>query len=124
MLKKYWLLLGVFCSTWAMAVPYEIKVVQEGGLVLRGWYTPQALELGLEGEVQLSAVVSPTGQITNIKIIKSSGHAILDRAAIQSARQAKVKVHVINGQAVERQYRFSMSYRIKKDELVEAEVSK
>jgi protein TonB len=50
-------------------------------------YPPQAVEQELEGEVLLLLSLDAEGRITDAKVSKSSGHAILDRAALAAARQ-------------------------------------
>lgn len=45
-------------------------------------YPPLARRRGLEGRVELNFTVNPDGSISNIVIHTSSGHALLDQAAI------------------------------------------
>lgn len=49
------------------------------------YYPPQAVAAGLEGEVRLLLSLDPTGRITDADIAASSGHAILDQAALRAA---------------------------------------
>lgn len=50
-------------------------------------YPPAAVEQGLEGEVILLLMLDERGRITSAGIASSSGHAILDQAALAAARQ-------------------------------------
>jgi protein TonB len=50
-------------------------------------YPPEAIAQELEGEVLLLLTLDSEGRITRAEVAKSSGHAILDRAAVAAARQ-------------------------------------
>jgi len=50
------------------------------------FYPPSAVSQGLEGEVVLLLTLDTAGRILAIEIAKSSGHALLDEAAIDAAR--------------------------------------
>ncbi|GAB2182590.1 hypothetical protein DLREEDagrD3_28130 [Denitratisoma sp. agr-D3] len=49
------------------------------------YYPPQAIAAGLEGEVRLLLSLDPTGRIVDAEVAASSGHAILDQAALRAA---------------------------------------
>lgn len=48
------------------------------------FYPPLAIRRGQQGTVALGFVIDRQGQINNIHVAQSSGHAILDRAAVQA----------------------------------------
>lgn len=50
-------------------------------------YPPEAVAQGLEGEVILLLLLDERGRIASAGIARSSGHAILDQAALAAARQ-------------------------------------
>ena len=50
------------------------------------FYPPLAVTQGLEGEVVLLLTLDTTGQIRAVDIAKSSGHVLLDEAALDAAR--------------------------------------
>lgn len=50
------------------------------------FYPPPAVSQGLEGEVVLLLTLDTAGRIRALEIAKSSGHALLDQAALDAAR--------------------------------------
>lgn len=50
------------------------------------FYPPQAVAMGLEGEVILLLSLAENGQLVSAAVARSSGHAILDQAALDAAR--------------------------------------
>lgn len=49
-------------------------------------YPAEAVRNGWEGEVLLRITVAPDGQVSRVSIEKSSGHEILDQAALRAVR--------------------------------------
>ena len=49
------------------------------------FYPPEAIERGIEGEVRLILRLGAHGEVDDISIAASSGHVILDNAAIKAA---------------------------------------
>lgn len=49
------------------------------------YYPPEALAKGIEGEVRLIVRLDANGAVEDVAIAASSGHAILDNAAIRAA---------------------------------------
>lgn len=50
------------------------------------YYPPEAVALGLEGEVRLLLTLAPDGGVIDATVAASSGHALLDQAAVRAAR--------------------------------------
>jgi protein TonB len=50
------------------------------------FYPPQAVAMGLEGEVILLLALTESGQLVSAAVARSSGHALLDQAALDAAR--------------------------------------
>ena len=50
------------------------------------FYPPEAVARGLEGEVILLLTLGEGGQLASATIARSSGHALLDQAALDAAR--------------------------------------
>ena len=51
------------------------------------FYPPLAIEQGLEGEAILLLNLNEKGQVISLDLAKSSGHALLDEAALNAARK-------------------------------------
>jgi protein TonB len=51
-------------------------------------YPPKAMEQKIEGAVVVGFVINIEGNVINEKVVKSSGHIILDNAAINAIRDA------------------------------------
>ncbi len=49
------------------------------------YYPPEAVARGIEGEVRLLLTISDDGSISDVSVAASSGHAILDQAAVRAA---------------------------------------
>jgi len=49
-------------------------------------YPKDALDQGLEGRVTLSALIGADGAVSSVTVAKSSGHPILDRAAVRAVQ--------------------------------------
>ena len=49
------------------------------------YYPPEAIARGLEGEVRLLLTLAPDGTVTDATVAASSGHALLDQAAVRAA---------------------------------------
>lgn len=54
------------------------------------FYPPEAIAQGLEGEVVLLLILAPDGRLTSAEIARSSGHALLDQAALDAAHRIGV----------------------------------
>ncbi|MCM2305891.1 MAG: energy transducer TonB [Sulfuritalea sp.] len=51
------------------------------------FYPPEAVAQGLEGEVILLLVLAEGGKLISATVARSSGHALLDQAALDAARR-------------------------------------
>ncbi len=70
------------------------------------FYPPEAITRGLEGEVILLLSMSDTGQLAAVELARSSGHALLDQAALDAAR----RIGSLPG--ARRQMLFPVSFRL------------
>jgi protein TonB len=83
------------------------------GLVLKKVqprYPSQALQLHMEGSVQLQATIGKDGSISNLKIL--SGEAMLARAAQDAVKQWKYKPYYLNGEPVEIQTQITVNFKL------------
>jgi protein TonB len=55
-------------------------------------YPPLAIEKGLEGTVLLEVEIDKEGYVSKVRIIQSSGHSILDRAAERAVKRWKFEI--------------------------------
>ncbi len=51
------------------------------------YYPPEAVAKGMEGEAILLLTLTEAGQLLTVEIARSSGHALLDQAALDAARR-------------------------------------
>ncbi len=51
-------------------------------------YPKMARRMGWEGRVVLSFIICKNGEVTDIKVVKSSGYAILDKNAVSTIKQS------------------------------------
>ena len=69
---------------------------------------PRAAYLrNLEGTVVLIMVVNSDGVVTKVEVIRSSGHRLLDRAALVAARGYRFEAGVEESMTVEKSFNFS-----------------
>jgi protein TonB len=86
--------------------------VMEGLLLKRVQprYPAQAMQMRIQGAVQLQATISKTGDITNLKIV--SGDGILARSAQEAVKQWKYKPYYLNGDPVEIQTQILVNFKL------------
>lgn len=68
----------------AKAEKREVQAAQRK-IARHTYYPPEAIARNIEGEVRLLLVLGEDGAISDVQIAASSGHAILDNAAIKAA---------------------------------------
>ena len=56
-------------------------------IVSEEFYPREAIERGIEGRVVLLLTLTETGGVADIEMASSSGHALLDTAALAAARR-------------------------------------
>ena len=65
-------------------------------------YPMLSRRLGEEGEVVLSAIIDASGTVTDIRVIRSPGHARLEAAALAALRSARFEPATVGGRPVAR----------------------
>jgi protein TonB len=71
--------------TWTQAVREHLKKLDNAGQ----FYPAQAIAQGLEGEVQVLLIINESGTVSAARVEQSSGHAILDEAALRAVRSLR-----------------------------------
>ncbi len=72
-------------KSWPRAVREHLKELDEAGL----YYPAEAIALGQEGEVLVLLVVDADGKVGAARVEKSSGHELLDAAALRAVRSLR-----------------------------------
>jgi protein TonB len=83
------------------------------GLILKKTqptYPSIALQMRIEGSVDLLATISKTGSITAVKILH--GDPQLARAALEAVKQWKYKPYLLNGEPVEIQTQITVNFKL------------
>ena len=75
-------------------------------------YPQKSQDEGEEGDVRLSVLVEANGSVSEVKVIKSTGHQRLDAAAIRAARNAGYQPKSINGTPVRTRFETSYTFRL------------
>jgi TonB family protein len=75
-------------------------------------YPNDAAEKGIEGAVDLSFVVSPTGEVRDVTVVHSEPSSIFNRAAIAAVRHWKYQPKTVNGVAVEANVQLRMTFKL------------
>jgi protein TonB len=73
-------------------------------------YPPQALQMRIQGSVQLQATITKDGDIKNLKVV--SGDAVLARAAQEAVKQWKYKPYFLNGEPVPIETQIQVNFRL------------
>ena len=95
--------------------PQVLKISQgvSEGLVLKKVapkYPAQAIQLRIQGAVQMQATISKEGNITNVKVL--TGDSLLSRAAQDAVKQWKYKPYYLNGEPVEIQTLITVNFKL------------
>ncbi|WP_353506617.1 energy transducer TonB [Variovorax flavidus] len=77
-------------------------------------YPAEAKRNGLEGEVLTKVLVEPTGKVSKVELIQSSGFAVLDRAAMETTKCLVYEPGTIDGVPTSMWTDFPLNYRLEK----------
>jgi protein TonB len=72
-------------TNWTQAVRRHLEKLNDAGQ----FYPPEAIARGLEGEALVLIVIAPSGQVIAARLEESSGHRLLDEAALRAVRSLK-----------------------------------
>lgn len=73
-------------------------------------YPQQALQMRIQGAVEILANIGKDGSITKVKLL--SGDAILARAAMDAVKQWKYKAYYLDGQPVDFQTQITVNFKL------------
>lgn len=73
-------------------------------------YPQQALQMRLQGAVELEANITKDGRISNVKVLK--GDNTLARAAVDAVKQWNYNPYFLNGEPVEIQTQISVVFKL------------
>jgi len=99
----------------APAMPKRIRVSQgvtQGLLIhkIEPVYPPLARQARIQGQVLLHAVISRSGEITELSLI--SGHPMLAPAAIDAVRQWRYHPYLLNGEPIEVETSITVNFEL------------
>lgn len=93
------------------AVPHRLQGAAlrqaQAELTRHLFYPPEAVSLGLEGEVILLLTMREDGRLLSADVARGSGHQLLDQAALDAAR------HIGSLPGTRRQLLFPVSFRLR-----------
>lgn len=98
------------------AKPAQTLRVSQGvsqGLLLKRVqpvYPSQAMQMRIQGAVELEASISQDGSITKIKVL--NGHPVLAHAAVDAVRQWRYQPYVLNGEPVAIQTQITVNFKL------------
>lgn len=72
-------------KTWTQAIDEQFAAQQREGL----FYPEEAIQQGLEGEVLVLLLLNEHGEVVAARIEESSGHPLLDEAAVRAVRRLR-----------------------------------
>jgi protein TonB len=95
--------------------PQAVRISQgvSQGLLLKRVqpvYPQQALQMRVQGEVELEASISKDGSITKIKVLR--GQPALAKAAVDAVQKWKYQPYVLNGEPVAIQTQITVNFKL------------
>ncbi len=90
----------------------RVSHVMEGNLILKVQprYPAIAKTAGIQGTVELQAIVSRDGTIENLRVL--SGHPLLVKAAIEAVSQWRYRPYYLNGEAIEVETQVTVNFSL------------
>lgn len=98
-----------------VAAPQTLRVSQgvtEGLLIKKvpPTYPRQAIQMHVQGAVQLQAMIDRQGRISSVKVLK--GDPMLARAAVDAVNQWRYKPYFLDGQPVDIQTQITVNFKL------------
>jgi protein TonB len=76
-------------------------------------YPEEARKAGLEGKLLIQASVDAKGDVTGVKLLAGSGHAVLDESALRTVEKWKFKPARLAGIAIATEINVPIVFRLK-----------
>jgi TonB family protein len=93
----------------APVVRSEDLVIED---LVRPDYPEAARDANIEGLVALAALVDTTGHVARVDLLSSTGHALLEEAAMRAVRRCVFRPYRVGGQTTEVRAVFRFNFRI------------
>jgi protein TonB len=98
-----------------VATPQTLRVSQgvTEGLLLKKVppvYPRQAIQMHVQGAVQMQAMIDKQGRISSVKVLK--GDPMLARAAVEAVNQWRYKPYFLDGQPVDIQTQITVNFKL------------
>ncbi len=97
-----------FKAARASTITREAKVLKD----YRGTYPKELAEQGVEGKVITAVEISKTGEIRDVRIVKSCGNATLDKLAVEYIKRFRFQAAEVNGEAVDSILRYTYTFEL------------
>lgn len=98
--SRFWLVLAIaLCGVVRPALAPQRTEPARYAAVKKPDYPPEALHTGIEGTTVLSALISASGTASRVAVHQSSGHPLLDAAALKSIQEFQFTPARIDGVA-------------------------
>jgi protein TonB len=104
--------------------PYKfvkVEVVPEVMKQAKPVYPEHAKEKGIEGKVMIQAYIDKEGKPIKALVDKSSGHEVLDKAALEAAKKSVYKPAVQDGKPVGVWISYAVVFALDDDSIKEAD---
>ena len=75
-------------------------------------YPDDAARKGVEGAVDLSFVVSPSGEVQDVTVVHAEPSSVFNHAAVAAVRRWKYQPRTVNGVAVEGRVQLRMTFKL------------
>ena len=73
-------------------------------------YPHQAIQMHVQGAVQLKAMIDRQGRITSVQVVK--GDPMLARSAVEAVKQWRYKPYFLDGQPVDIETQITVNFKL------------
>ena len=76
-------------------------------------YPPELKRLSLEATVIIEAVISKEGRVSSARILRSGGHDLFDKAALDAVKQWRYQPALLNDKPVDVYLTIAVAFKLK-----------